>query len=98
MKQVNAGKFLYYYVWRIAICAFIFAFGLIVSRLVLHPIGLTPPRLPQQADESTAVYYLLSGSVLLSLGLLPLTRKIGGAFFTRFLIIFDLAPILWTGS
>ena len=88
MKLVNVGKSLIYYVWRIAFCAFIFAFGLIVSRLVLHTLGLTPPRLPQQADESIAVYYLLSGSVLLSLGLFPLARKVGDAFFTRFLIVF----------
>jgi len=68
MKQLNTGKALVYNVLRITFCVFTFAFGLIVSRLILHPIGLTPPRLPQQADESTAVYYLLSGSVLLSLG------------------------------
>jgi hypothetical protein len=59
-----------------------------VSRLVLHPFGLTPPRLPQQADESIAVYYLLSGSILLSLSLLPFAQKLSGAFFLRFLIIF----------
>ncbi len=88
MKHVNVAKSILYHTWRIAICAFIFAFGLIVGRLTLHPVGLTPPRLPQQADESTAVYYLLSGSVLLSLGLFPLASKISGAFFTRFLILF----------
>lgn len=87
MKQVNTVKSIRY-IWRIAICSFIFASGLIVSRLILHPIGLTPPRLPQQADESTAVYYLLSGSLLLSLGLFPLARKIKSAFLPRFVILF----------
>jgi len=85
---MNFVKSILYYVWRIAACSFIFAFGLIASRLILHPLGLTPPRLPQQADESIAVYYLLSGSILLSLSLLPFAQKISGAFFTRFLIIF----------
>jgi hypothetical protein len=51
-------------------------------------MGLTLPRLPQQADEATAVYYLLSGSVLLSLGLFSLAQKVKGAFLTRFLIVF----------
>ena len=85
---MNSVKSILYYVWRIAACSFVFAFGLIASRLILHPLGLTPPRLPQQADESIAVYYLLSGSILLSLSLLPFAQKISGAFFTRFLIIF----------
>ena len=85
---MNFVKSILYYVWRIAACSFIFAFGLIASRLILHPLGLTPPRLPQQADESIAVYYLLSGSILLSLSLLPFAQKISGAFFTRFLSMF----------
>lgn len=85
---MNFVKSILYYVWRIAACSFVFAFGLIASRLILHPLGLTPPRLPQQADESIAVYYLLSGSILLSLSLLPFAQKISGAFFTRFLSMF----------
>ena len=85
---MNSVKSILYYVWRIAACSFVFAFGLIASRLILHPLGLTPPRLPQQADESIAVYYLLSGSILLSLSLLPFAQKISGAFFTRFLSMF----------
>jgi len=85
---MNTVKSFIDYIWRIAFCAFVFAFGLIVSRLVLHSMGLTLPRMPQQADESTAVYYLLSGSVLLSLGLFSLTQKVKGTFLTRFLIVF----------
>lgn len=88
MKQMNIRDDLVFYPWRIAFCTFVFAFGLVVSRLVLHPMGLTPPRMPQQADESTAVYYLLSGSFLLSIGLFALAPKISGAFITRFLSMF----------
>jgi len=85
---MNTAKSFIDYIWRIAFCTFVFAFGLVVSRLVLNSMGLTLPRLPQQADESTAVYYLLSGSVLLSLGLFSLAQKVKGAFLTRFLIVF----------
>ena len=82
------SKSLLHYSWRVVLCAFTFAFGLVVSRLIFHSFGLTPPRLPQQADESTAVYYLLSGSLILSLGLFPLVIRIVGNFLKRFIVVF----------
>jgi len=62
--------------------------GLILSRLILYRLDFMPPRIPNQASESIAVYYLLSGSFLLSLGLFPLVRRIHGSILNRAGIIF----------
>ncbi len=76
------------YLLRILLCSLIFASGLVISRLLFHSIGVVPPRMPRQADESAAAYYLLVGSFLLTAGVFPLFMKIGGRFITRFSTIF----------
>ena len=68
--------------------ALVFSFGLVASRIVLAALGVSAPRLPQQADESTAVWYLLSGSLLLSAGFYPLIRLTAAAMWERFAYLF----------
>ncbi|MBD3404289.1 hypothetical protein GF420_15475 [candidate division GN15 bacterium] len=66
-----------------AVGTIVFGASLVASRLIWYNLGLTPIRLPQQADESAAVAYLLIGSLLLSAGLLPLVRGMGGTVSQR---------------
>lgn len=72
--------------WRILVGAFVYAAGLVASRIVFHTIGISPPRMPTQADESIAGYYLLIGSIVLALGLAPIVRRIRGKYWIRWLI------------
>jgi hypothetical protein len=82
--QANrSAKSLLDYLWRIVTCAFVFSFGLVASRIGFFALGVVVPRTPEQADESVAVYYLLAGAILLSLGLAPAARRIAGRYWTR---------------
>ena len=74
--------------WRIILLALTFMIGLIGSRLLFYQLGIAPPRLSSQAPESIAVYYLFTGSLILTLGLFPLIQNIGGNSLSRFLIVF----------
>ena len=73
-------------IWSVVLLGLVFATGLIASRLFVYKLGLRIPRLPQQADESTAVYYLLAGSLLLAWGFFILVKGIGGSTKVKFLI------------
>ncbi len=74
-------------VWKIISCALFYSVTLILSRLAFHAVGLTPPRMPQQAEEAVAGLYLLAGSILLTLGLLPLVQRIQGRLSTRCMLV-----------
>ncbi len=87
MKK-NIAKILVSIFWKIIILTLSFMVGLIGSRLLFYQLGIATPRLSTQAPESVAVYYLLTGSLILTLGLFPLIQKIGGNFMSRFLIVF----------
>lgn len=84
MQQITISQSIAYYLWRALVCGLTFAAGMVASRLVHLILGLYMPRMPQQAGESTAIYYLLIGSILLALGILPVARRIGGSFLSRF--------------
>ena len=71
------------YTWRVAAGALAFAATLVGSRLALVYLGVTLERSPSQAPEDVAVYYLLVGSLALTLGITPTVRGIGGRFLLR---------------
>jgi hypothetical protein len=71
-----------------------FAAGLVGSRLFFSAVGLSAPRLPAQAPESIAGFYLLAGSIALSGGLTLLAKGIGASRRVRWLV---LAVFLFLG-
>ena len=71
---------------KILLLSIVLASGLVVSRILLLKFDIFIPRLPQQADENTAIYYLLIGSILLSSGWYYLVKGIGGSKTERILI------------
>jgi hypothetical protein len=75
------------YLWRILVCAFVYAAGLVTSRIAFLAAGIRPPRMPEQADESVAGYYLFTGSLVLAAGLAPMARRIAGKYWARWLIL-----------
>jgi len=75
--------------WRTIVVGLVFSSAIVASRLILHAFGLSVPRFPRQADETSAIYYLFAGSLMLGAGILPLSRRIGGSRKTRFLTLFS---------
>ncbi len=80
--------------WRIILSGVVFAIGLIISRLLFYALDVVLPRMPQQANESVAAWYLFGGSLLLSAGLFALIRGITGAWMERLL---SLCLFFFTG-
>ena len=87
MKSIQIFSTVAGYLWRILVCAFVYAAGLITSRIVFNALGVFPTRMPEQTDEATAIYYLLIGSVVLSIGLILVARQIRGSLQLRWLIL-----------
>ncbi len=88
MKQNNIMKTVLINIGKILLLSFVLVSGLIISRIIIYKLGLVIPRMPQQADEATAIYYLFIGSLLLSSGFYFLTKNIAGSRIIKFLITF----------
>lgn len=73
--------------WKIPLIALAFATMLVISRIVLTLAGAQPPRMPAQAPEEIAGYYLLVGSVILAAGLAPVAGGLCGRFGHRWLLL-----------
>jgi len=71
---------------KILLLSIVLASGLVVSRILLLKLNVFIPRLPQQADENTAIFYLLFGSLILASGWYYLSKGIGGSKKERILI------------
>lgn len=76
MKQNNIIKTVLINIGKILLLSFVLVSGLIINRIIIYKLGLIIPRMPQQADESTAIYYLFIGSFLLSNGFYFLIKNI----------------------
>jgi len=64
-----------------------FAIGLIISRVLFYTVGLSAPRIPEQAPESIAGFYLIAGSLILSGGLVLLTEGMSASRLVRWLVL-----------
>jgi len=67
MKSRKALTRMTDYIWKIPICAVVYADGLVMSRIIFLSLSLVLPRMPEQADESVAGFDLLAGSIILIL-------------------------------
>ncbi len=76
MKQNNIIKTVLINIGKILLLSFVLVSGLIINRIIIYKLGLIIPRMPQQADESTSIYYLFIGSFLLSNGFYFLIKNI----------------------
>jgi len=71
---------------KILLLTIVLASGLVVSRILLLKLEVFIPRLPQQANENLAIYYLLIGSLILASGWFYLIKGISGSKKERILI------------
>jgi len=66
----------------------VFAATVIISRLVLQPLGLGLPRAPAQAPEDVAGYYLVAGSIGLAAGTVWLVQGLEASTLRRWSVTF----------
>jgi hypothetical protein len=74
-------------VFAILVSGITFAGGLIISRVFFYAVGFGAPRLPEQAPEAIAGFYLIAGSLVLSIGLVLLAEGINTSFLVRWFLL-----------
>jgi hypothetical protein len=60
---------------------------------MVSALGMPLPKLPEQADEQTMGLCLILGSLVLTMGLAPLARRIRGSFAIRWLALAGLCYV-----
>ena len=81
-------------VWKTVVGGLVFASGLVASRLAFQMAGVSSLRMPTQAPEAIAGWYLLAGSIALAAGMLLSFRDIRASLPVRWLV---LATFLFIG-
>jgi hypothetical protein len=88
MAKTTAG-----YLWRIPLCALAYVGGAMAGAALVSALGMPLPKLPEQADERTMGLCLILGSLVLTVGLAPLARRIRGGFAVRWLAVAGLCYV-----
>jgi hypothetical protein len=88
MAKTTAG-----YLWRLPLCTAAYVVGAMGSAALVSALGMPLPKLPEQADERTMGLCLILGSLVLTLGLAPLARRIRGGFVVRWLALAGLCYV-----
>ncbi len=73
--------------WRTVVGGLVFATGLVASRLAFQLAGVSVPRMPAQAPEAIAGWYLLAGSIVVAAGMLLSSRGTRGSLPVRWLVL-----------
>jgi hypothetical protein len=81
------------YLWRLPLCALAYVGGATAGGAMVSALGMPLPKLPVQADERTMGLCLILGSLVLTVGLVPLARRIRGTFTIRWLALAGLCYI-----
>ncbi len=81
------------YLWRLPLCAAAYVGGVMAGGALISALGLPLPKLPEEANEQTAGLGLILGTLVLTLGLAPLARRIRGGFAVRWLALAGLCYV-----
>ncbi len=81
------------YAWRLPLCTLAYVGGITAGGALISALGMPLPRLPEQADEQTTGLCLILGTLVLTLGLAPLARRIRGGFAVRWLALAGLCYV-----
>jgi hypothetical protein len=81
------------YLWRLPLCAGAYVAGAAGGGALVQALGLSLPELPPQADGQTTGLFLVLGSLILTLGLSPLARRLRGGFAVRWLTLAGLCYV-----
>jgi len=81
------------YLWRLPLCTVAYVAGATASGALVSSLGMPLPKLPAQTDERTMGLCLILGSLVLTVGLAPLARRIQGTFAVRWLVLAGLCYV-----
>ena len=81
------------YLWRLPLCALAYVGGITAGGALVSALGMPLPKLPEQANEQTTGLCLILGTLVLTLGLAPLARRIQGPFVVRWLALAGLCYV-----
>ncbi len=81
------------YVWRLPLCALAYVLGTMAGGALVPALGMKLPAVPEQADEKTMGLYLLIGSFVLAIGVVPLARRLRAKYTVRCLILAGLTYV-----
>lgn len=73
--------------WITLLGGILFSIGLISSRVISQVFGLSLQRIPNQAPEAIAGYFLIIGSIVLTASLLPLASGLCGGVGSRSVVL-----------
>lgn len=75
------------YLWKIPLCTLAFYSGTILGGMVATLTGLPAPAMPAGVNQMVLGQYLLLVSLILSIALVFLARKLAGGFLSRWLVL-----------
>ena len=81
------------YLWRLPVCTLAYVGGITAGGALIAALGMPLPKLPEQANEQTTGLCLILGSLVLTLGLAPLARRIHATFVVRWLALAGLCYV-----
>ena len=87
MKSGKALKTISGYIWKVPICALAYVVGTMAGGALVSALGMKLPSIPEQANEQTMALSLLAASLVLTVGIGPLARRIQGAYLVRWLTL-----------
>lgn len=86
-------KTLFINIGKLLLCALAFFVSMVVGGMVVAPLGLQAPAMPEGFQQELAMQLLLLESPLLALVLALLARHLAGGFWARTLMLFILTWI-----
>lgn len=75
------------YIWKTLVCALSVVIGTVLGGMMFTALGLPGPTMPPAVDTRLLALGTLVGSVVLSIGLAEIARRLRGSFGTRWLIV-----------
>ena len=81
------------YLWRIPLCASAYVVGAMGGGALVAALGMPLPEIPEQANEQIMGQLLFVASLALAVGLAPLSRRIQGAYWQRWLMLAALCYV-----
>lgn len=79
--------------WRVGLSASAFVVGAAVGGTLVSALGMTVPEVPVQANETITGLLLFVASLALAAGLIPLSRRLQGPYWLRWLMLAALCYV-----
>lgn len=75
------------YLWKLPVCAVVYAVATGLAGTAIAGLGLQMPLLPEQLSQEQAGQGLILGGLVLAVGLVPLARQQSGTYLARWLAL-----------